>query len=56
MLQDSLFGAYGFRGLESVMMKQGHGDLDFKVGDSGRERVGGGVGEREEGKEGNWEW
>lgn len=30
--------------------------LDFKVGDSGRERVGGGVGEREEGKEGNWEW
>lgn len=27
MLQDSLFGAYGFRGLESVMMKQGHEDL-----------------------------
>lgn len=29
--------------------------LIFKVGDSGRERVGGGVGEREEGREENWE-
>lgn len=59
-MRQSLFGTYGFRRLEPVMVKQSHGGetlhLDLKVGEDGRERAGRREGEREGEKERNWKW